>query len=69
MAADRILLFKDMSMLRNQWVTQKSREMALHYIAHAGVVYSPEEFIKKVSEMENVFARILLAEQNGKSGA
>ncbi len=56
-------------MLRNQWVTQKSREMALHYIAHAGVVYSPEEFIKKVSEMENVFARILLAEQNGKSGA
>lgn len=56
-------------MLRNQWVMQKSREMALHYIAHAGVVYSPEEFIKKVSEMESVFARILFAEQNGKPDA
>ncbi|WP_346827420.1 hypothetical protein [Serratia inhibens] len=51
-------------MLRNQWVMQKSREMALHYIVHAGVVYSPEGFIKKVSEMEGVFASILLAEKN-----
>lgn len=69
MAVDRVLLLKDMNMLRNQWVMQKSREMALHYIAHAGVVYTPEEFIKKVSEMEGVFARILLAEQNGKPDA
>ncbi|WP_167519898.1 hypothetical protein [Serratia proteamaculans] len=56
-------------MLKNQWVLQKSREMALHYIAHAGVVYSPEEFIKKVSEMEGRFASILLAEQSRKPGA
>lgn len=34
-------------MLRHQWVVHKAREMALHYVSHAGVVYSPEVFIKK----------------------
>ncbi|MBH3317510.1 hypothetical protein I5N64_22570 [Serratia marcescens] len=53
-------------MLRHQWVEQKAREMALHYVAHAGVVYSPDVFIQKVCEMEQAFSRILLAEQEGK---
>ncbi|ASM15424.1 hypothetical protein CLM69_05995 [Serratia marcescens] len=53
-------------MLRHQWVAQKAHEMALHYVVHAGVVYSPAVFIQKVREMEGVFSRILLAEQEGK---
>ncbi|WP_204289729.1 hypothetical protein [Serratia marcescens] len=53
-------------MLRHQWVEQKAREMAFHYVAHAGVVYSPDVFIQKVREMEGVFSRILLAEQESK---
>ncbi len=53
-------------MLRHQWVVHKAHEMALYYVSHAGVVYSPEVFIKKVSEMERVFTRLLLAEQDGK---
>ncbi len=53
-------------MLIHQWVAQKVHEMALHYVVHAGVVYSPAVFIQKVREMEGVFSRILLVEQEGK---
>lgn len=53
-------------MLRHQWVEKKASEMALHYVVHTGVVYSPEVFIQKVREMEEAFSRILLAEQEGK---
>lgn len=53
-------------MLRHQWVVQKARKMALHYISHAGVVYTPEDFIKKAGEMEHIFTRLLLAQQDSK---
>lgn len=44
----------------------KTHDLVLHYIVHAGVVYSPDVFIQEVREMEGVFSRILLAKQEGK---
>lgn len=47
-------------MLRQQMLTQRSRELALHYLATYGEKCSPEEYLNKVQEMEITFLKALL---------
>lgn len=46
-------------MLRQQMQTQQARELALHYLAAYGEKCSPEDYLRKVKEMEAAFLKAL----------